>query len=149
MITVVMGPPCSGKSTYVTENAKGQDVIVDMDRFALALAVDGTPEFEYSEAIRNIARQARPAIVKAALLAGQGERHLGVWIIHTDPSPQDRAMYRALNCKFVELDPGKDVCLQRAKQRPEHNRKLSEKVIADYYQKRVSRVASSVANADN
>jgi len=141
-----MGAPCSGKSTYVREQAKGEDIIVDMDRIALALAVAGTEDFEYSEPIRNIARQARPAIVKGALLAGQGERNLGVWIIHTDPSPQDRQMYRAMNCKFVELDPGKDVCLARAKQRPEANRKVSEKVIAEYYQKRNNRVASTMAN---
>jgi predicted kinase len=141
-----MGAPCSGKSTFVSESAKGKDIIVDMDRIALALAVAGTEDFEYSEPIRNIARQARPAIVKGALLAGQGERNLGVWIIHTDPSPQDRQMYRAMNCKFVELDPGKDVCLARAKQRPEANRKVSEKVIAEYYQKRTNRVASTMAD---
>lgn len=141
-----MGAPCSGKSTHVRENAKGNDIIVDMDRIALALAVEGVAEFEYSEPIRNITRQARPAIVKGALLAGQGERNLGVWIIHTDPSPQDRQMYRALNAKFIELDPGKEVCLARAKERPEPNRKLSEKVIAEYYQKRANRVASTMAD---
>lgn len=117
-----------------------------MDRIALALAVDGVAEFEYSEPIRNIARQARPAIVKGALLAGQGERRLGVWIIHTDPSPQDRQMYRAMNAKLVELDPGRDVCLARAKERPESNRKLSEKVIAEYYQKRTNRVATPMVD---
>ena len=141
-----MGAPCSGKSTYVRDNAKGEDIIVDMDRFALALAVEGTAEFEYSERIRNIARQARPAVVKGALLAAQGERRLGVWIIHTDPSPQDRQMYRAMNSQFIELDPGKDVCLARAKERPEPNRQVSEKVIAEYYQKRTNNVASTMAN---
>lgn len=144
-----MGAPCSGKSTFVAENAKGKDIIVDMDRIALALAVTGTEDFEYSEPIRNIARQARPAIVKGALLAGQGERNLGVWIIHTDPSPQDRQMYRAMNCKFVELDPGKEVCLARAKERPDANRRVSEKVIAEYYQKRTNRVASTMADSSS
>jgi len=141
-----MGAPCSGKSTYVRDNAKGEDIIVDMDRIALALAVEGTADFEYSERIRNIARQARPAVVKGALLAAQGERRLGVWIIHTDPSPQDRQMYRAMNAQFVELDPGKDVCLARAKERPQPNRQVSEKVIAEYYQKRTNNVASTMAN---
>jgi predicted kinase len=141
-----MGAPCSGKSTYVREQALGEDIIVDMDRIALSLAVEGTSEFEYSERIRNIARQARPAIVKGALLAAQGEHRLGVWIIHTDPSPQDRQMYRAMNAKFVELNPGKDVCLARAKERPEQNRKLSEKVIAEYYQKRTNNVAPSMVD---
>jgi predicted kinase len=141
-----MGAPCSGKSTYVRNNAKGEDIIVDMDRIALALAVEGTADFEYSERIRNIARQARPAVVKGALLAAQGERRLGVWIIHTDPSPQDRQMYRAMNSQFVELDPGKDVCLARAKERPQLNRQVSEKVIAEYYQKRTNNVASTMAD---
>ena len=141
-----MGAPCSGKSTYVKEQAQGNDIIVDMDRIALALAVEGTADFSYSEAIRNIARQARPAIVRASLLAAQGERNLGVWVIHTDPSPSDRQMYRAMNAKFHELDPGKDVCLARAKERPEQNRKLSEKVIAEYYQKRTNRVAATMVD---
>lgn len=118
-----------------------------MDRIALALSVEGTSEFEYSDAIRNITRQARPVIVKAALLAGQGERRLGVWIIHTDPSPKDRSMYRAMNAKFVELDPGKHVCLQRVKDRPESKRKLTEKVIREWYQKRSLRsVAAAVVD---
>jgi predicted kinase len=141
-----MGAPCSGKSTYVRDNAKGEDIIVDMDRIALSLAVEGTAAFEYSERIRNIARQARPAVVKGALLAAQGERRLGVWIIHTDPSPQDRQMYRAMNAQFLELDPGRDVCLARAKERPQPNRQVSEKVIAEYYQKRTNNVASTMAN---
>jgi predicted kinase len=141
-----MGAPCSGKSTYVREQAKGEDIIVDMDRIALSLAVEGTADFEYSERIRNIARQARPAIVKGALLAAQGERRLGVWVIHTDPSPQDRQMYRAMNAQFVELDPGKDVCLTRAKERPQPNRQVSEKVIAEYYQKRTNRVAATMVD---
>jgi predicted kinase len=141
-----MGAPCSGKSTYVREQAKGEDIIVDMDRIALSLAVEGTADFQYSERIRNIARQARPAIVKGALLAAQGERRLGVWVIHTDPSPQDRQMYRAMNAQFVELDPGKDVCLTRAKERPEPNRQVSEKVIAEYYQKRTNRVAATMVD---
>jgi predicted kinase len=141
-----MGAPCSGKSTYVREQAKGEDIIVDMDRIALSLAVEGTADFQYSERIRNIARQARPAIVKGALLAAQGERRLGVWVIHTDPSPQDRQMYRAMNAQFVELDPGKDVCLTRAKERPQPNRQVSEKVIAEYYQKRTNRVAATMVD---
>ena len=128
------------------EQAKGEDIIVDMDRIALSLAVEGTADFEYSERIRNIARQARPAIVKGALLAAQGERRLGVWIIHTDPSPQDRQMYRAMNAQFIELDPGKEICLARAKERPDQNRRISEKVIAEYYQKRTNRVATTMVD---
>ena len=145
-----MGAPCSGKSTYIKERANGQDIIIDMDRIALALAVEGTAPFEYSDAIKAIARQARSAIVKAALLTAQGERRLGLWIVHTDPSPKDRLMYRAMNAKFVELDPGKKVCLERLKERPLANRKLADKIIRDYYAKRTLRnVASTMADSSS
>jgi predicted kinase len=35
MITVVTGPPCGGKSTYIQDNAKDGDIIIDMDRLKL------------------------------------------------------------------------------------------------------------------
>lgn len=34
VITVVTGPPCSGKSTYVRTHARPGDIIVDFDAIA-------------------------------------------------------------------------------------------------------------------
>jgi predicted kinase len=31
MLTVVTGPPCAGKTTYVRNNAKPGDIIIDFD----------------------------------------------------------------------------------------------------------------------
>jgi len=136
MITIVTGPPCSGKSTYIRENAKPDDCIIDMDRIALALSPDETTSFTYSERIRKIARSARAAAVKTALMQAQCERYWGLWIIHTDPTPDVRSMYRSFGAKFVEMNPGKVVCLERLTKRPMENQKLAREVIDTYYGKR-------------
>lgn len=136
MITIVTGPPCSGKSTFIKENAKADDCIIDMDRIALALSPDETTSFTYSERIRKIARSARAAAVKTALMQAQGERYWGLWIIHTDPTPDVRSMYRTFGARFVEMNPGKVVCLQRLAKRPVENHKLAREVIDTYYGKR-------------
>lgn len=136
MITIVTGPPCSGKSTFIKENAKADDCIIDMDRIALALSPDETTSFTYSERIRKIARSARAAAVKTALMQAQGERYWGLWIIHTDPTPDVRSMYRTFGARFVEMNPGKVVCLERLAKRPVENHKLAREVIDTYYGKR-------------
>jgi dephospho-CoA kinase len=133
MITIVTGPPCSGKSTYIRQHAKAGDIVIDMDRLALALTAEDTKPFEYSDKVRKIARAARGAAVREALAIAQGERYLGVYIIHTDPSPDQRMMYRAANARVVEVNPGKEVCLERLKSRPPENQQIARKVIDEYY----------------
>jgi len=136
MITVVTGPPCSGKSTYIKENAKLEDCIIDMDRIALALSSEEITSFTYSERIRKVARAARNAAVKAALMQAQGERYWGLWVIHTDPEPDVRSMYRSFGAQFVEMNPGKLVCLERLTKRPAENQKMAKEIIDSYYGKR-------------
>lgn len=136
MIVIVTGPPCAGKSTYIKEHAKTGDIIVDMDRIALALTTPDMTNHSYSDYVRRVARQARQAAVKAALTVAQGTRDITAYIIHTDPSPADRTNYRILNATFVECSPGLEVCLTRLQERPAHSRPIAEKVIRDYYAKR-------------
>jgi hypothetical protein len=136
MIEIVTGPPCGGKSTYINERAKPGDIIIDMDRLALALTTEGTEPFTYSDRVRQVAFRARSAAVTEALSVAQGERYQNVYIIHTDPSPDQRAYYRAFGGRFVECDPGKEVCLQRVQSRPKQNHAIAKKFINDYYKYR-------------
>jgi hypothetical protein len=132
MITVVTGPPCGGKSTYIKDNAKDGDIIIDMDELARALVKGKVASHDYSDEVRGIARAARKGAVKQALIAGQGNR-LGVWIIHTDPPTQERANYKIVGARIVECSPGLQVCLERLKNRPLINQLKVERYIRDYY----------------
>ena len=136
MIVVVTGPPCGGKSTYIKENAKSGDVIIDMDKIALALTTDDVPSHSYSQEIRWIAMVARKAAVKEALYQFASRRGPTAWIIHTDPTADERSQYRLRNAQIVEINPGKEVCLERVKSRPEVNQPIARKVISDYFEKR-------------
>ena len=136
MIWIVTGPPCSGKSTYINENATEKDLIIDMDRLALAICREGTQPFEYDDLVRKVARSARQAAVREAISRMQGERYRNLFIIHTDPNSDQRMSYRAANARFVELDPGKEICLQRLKDRPAANQAIAKQVIEDFYAKR-------------
>jgi len=135
MITVVSGPPCGGKSTFVRNTSKPGDIVVDMDRIALALTTDGVGHHDYSPEVRQVARAARRAAVQEAMRVGQLSR-VDVWIIHTDPSPEWKRRYRIVNAHVEVVDPGKDVCLSRLASRPDSNHSLVKKVLDDYYNKR-------------
>lgn len=134
MIRVITGPPAAGKSTYVELNSHPGDIIIDMDKIAAALWKPDTSELhDYPDDVRRIAMSARNAAVRKALDAAQGERYLTVWIIHSDPNAETRALYRAAGGKFTHLDPGMEVCLQRVKERGPRVSRSMEPVIRNFY----------------
>ena len=111
MITVVAGPPCAGKSTYVRERARPGDVIVDLD--VLAVALGGAP-FEHQLGVWEVAQAARRAAIDVVL----GRLGVDAWIVHTQPSKYWLRRYGLAGAAVVMVDPGRDVCLARAVGRP-------------------------------
>jgi hypothetical protein len=134
MIYVISGPPCSGKTTHINNNAKPNDIVIDMDKIAFALLPDGAQD--YDDKVRKIAMMARKAAVQEAVYQMQGERQRTLWIIHTDPDGNQRMAYRAMNARIVEFDPGREVCLERLAARSPHQQKIARPVIDEYYLKR-------------
>ena len=106
---VVWGPPCAGKSTYVSEHRSDDDVRIDYDLIAQAL---GATVAHGSTGIqRRVAFAAREAAISAALKADDGD----AWIIHTNPAPEALQRYADAGAKFIEVNPGIDECVARAK----------------------------------
>ena len=132
MIVIVTGPPCGGKSTYAWEHLQDGDLLIDMDEIAKAIEPMSSSH-DYSDVTRNVARAARNAAVREVVQKMQGERRRRAFIIHTDPSPEMRRVYRAMGGRFVEMDPGKEECLRRAKNRPPKNQQLVRQVIDEWY----------------
>lgn len=107
MINVIVGPPCAGKSTYVRENALPGDVIVDFDAIATALGAHGRmPE----GALKEVTFAARTAVIDQLLEGVAADS----WIIHTNPGRPMVDRYRNAGAEFVVLDPGIEVCEERA-----------------------------------
>jgi predicted kinase len=118
MIYIVSGAPCSGKSTWIKNNAKPGAIVIDTDRIALALTTEGTAHHNYNETIRSLAVTTRSSAINAAL---KFARVTDIYIIDTYPSSKSRALYSRLGAEWIQIDPGVDVVIQRIKQeRPKH-----------------------------
>jgi hypothetical protein len=103
-ITLVVGPPASGKSTYIQNNRLPQDVVVEWDAISQAVGhnfTHGARGWHYKTA--TIARKAIiDSIIKDEI---QGQ----IWISSTDVNAQAYIPYDRL----VTLNPPLDLLLDR------------------------------------
>jgi len=128
MLTIVTGPPCGGKTTHIANHAHPGDIIIDLDRIALAITTDDTNHHDYPEHVRHTAIQARAAAIRAALPLAD---RYNVWIIDSRPTRSSWAAYRQARAHHVTCDPGQHEVTRRATTgRPAWVLQL----IADWYQ---------------
>lgn len=99
VITVVTGPPCSGKSTYASERHRPGDILIDFDLLAQAL---GSPvPHEHPEPIRWVTMHARRAAIQQAIY--QHKRGAKVWIVQTTLSRAELTRYHAVGAEIITL----------------------------------------------
>ncbi len=115
MIRVITGHICSGKSRYVTEHAAERDIVIDMDRIALAISAEGTRHHEYGDDARDIARAIRWHAIDAAVRSHKAGR-FDLWIIHAYPTAADMATYRRLGAAVRHMECDDQTLLARASQ---------------------------------
>jgi 5-methylcytosine-specific restriction protein A len=111
-LTIVCGPPCSGKTTYVAEHASPADTIIDID----AIARDIDPAYTHwsgalTSSLLNRAIRARNAMLGALERQRQGR----AWFIVSAPTQQERDWWQGkLGGEVVLLHPGAQECKRRA-----------------------------------
>lgn len=111
-VTLVAGPPCGGKSSYVAEHALPSDLVVDYDALAAALRVDGA-RYEHVESHRPMVCEARDAVLERLVLGNHGVRR--AWVMNTGAKRAVRESYRRrYGARVVVVWAPEDVCLRRA-----------------------------------
>ena len=100
---IVAGPPCSGKSTYVRQQALRGDLIYDYD--ALHSALSGLDSHDHDDGIRPYVLAVRDRVLELA--ASDLER--GLWVITSTHKTAELArLQAALSAKVVIMDVGRD-----------------------------------------
>jgi shikimate kinase len=108
-VTLVAGPPCSGKTTWVDEHAGHDDIILDWD--VVYAAVSRLPMYhrapEWNHQLEMTFRAWESRIPKR-------HPHQAAWIIRAAPRSLHRRIYRhQLGATSVVLATPADVCLAR------------------------------------
>jgi hypothetical protein len=111
-LTVVIGPPASGKSTWVKERARVGDVVIDFDRLACALTADGADGHNHAGSVLKVAFATWRAAVDAAL---QASAHQKVYLIHSLPAEDVLKKYAGWGAEIVTVDPGREVVESRCR----------------------------------
>src|SRR3989304_1946752 len=107
MVSIICGPPGSGKTTYVRERARWGDLIIDLD--AIYAAIGGTGRHEHPANLVPYALAARDALLNSI----NGDlRH--AWIVMGGAKKEARRVIRErYNAKVVVLETGPSECLKR------------------------------------
>lgn len=111
-VFVVTGPPAAGKTTWVLAHAQPEDLVLDLDRLAVALAGPGAHDHRHPDHVRAVARVAREAALTEALHYHQAA---DVYVVHTDPGRQAVDRYRRAGARIITVDPGRDVVMARCR----------------------------------
>jgi predicted kinase len=86
IVTIVAGPPGAGKTTWVREQMKWGDLVIDVD--ALYSALSTLPWYEKPDALLPFVIEARDALIYR-LRRGSDVR--AAWVITSEPNPDERA----------------------------------------------------------
>ena len=111
-LTIVSGPPCSGKTTYVRVNAGRFDNIIDLDSIITRIR----PSYRHwhgmlDPELFNQAIRARNAMLGSLERSTSGR----AWFIVSAPTKGERLWWRSkLGGEVVLLHPGREICHSRA-----------------------------------
>lgn len=129
-VSVVHGPPASGKTTYVNENKGPNDVVFDFD--SVMHAISGLPPHHKNENLISYCTDIRTLIIDKALRSPKVDR---TWIIATRADDSLRESLSDVPVEYVHMDTPKEECLKRMEADPMRKDVAEEtrQVIENYF----------------
>lgn len=116
-VYIIYGAPCSGKTSYVLEQMRSRDIIVDLDMIYEMLT--GKDGHEHPDGLRFIAYKIRDTLYD--IIHTRYGRFDNAYIVAGLPYRGEReALAKRLQAELVHIDASEEECIKRAKDRPIH-----------------------------
>lgn len=113
-ITILCGPPGSGKSTHLREHQGSNDLVIDLD--AIMSGLSGLGEHQTSKEWLTPALDQRNAMLRSL---HTNTTHDRAWFIISAPDPSERMQWaKMLKAKVITLDTPLAECVRRIKADP-------------------------------
>lgn len=109
---VVTGSPGCGKSTWVRNTAKPGDIRFGGDEITNTITGKTETKHHHDNTTSKISRAMREAGIREAI---KHQREIDIYVLVSNLSKQDERKWRARGARFIIIDPGYDVALQRCR----------------------------------
>jgi len=110
-VFIVMGSSCSGKSTYVRNNAKDKDLVFDFD--TIHQAISNNPSHIHIDNLKRYVFDVRDALYQRL----KKDKTTTAWIINSSPLKQVRKqLVEELDARIIYIQRSKEECLRVAEQ---------------------------------
>ncbi len=129
-VYIVYGPPCAGKTTWVKDVSTPDDLIVDIDRLYAAVRCENCDGYDKPNAVKNNVFAIRDTLLDN--IKTRYGRWQNAYVIGGFPFASDRErMETRLNASSIYINTPKELCLERAKLRPNEWRQY----VLDWFEK--------------
>ena len=129
-VFVVWGAPCSGKSTYVREQAGPDDLIVDLDLIYSSLSL--SPLHVHPKSVQAIAFGVRNFLLDQ--VRTRTGKWSTAWVIGAYPLAGERqALLSRLRADDIYIPATKEECLERLQQRDPECRQEIARAIEEFF----------------
>lgn len=118
MVYLIYGPPCSGKSHYIKEHMKYGDIVCDVDD--IYAAISGNDSHDADLYAHEVALELRGHLLDIIRDRKGGWNNAFVPSIANTAEKVKEEAERIKADKIIFIDTPYDVCMERAKERPDY-----------------------------